>query len=147
VRRLRILLLLLVSVVVASSAVAALAQPPPVGFTRLRGENEVPPVVTEARGTATFWLEPDGNIRYRLVVRNMDNVTAAHIHLAPVGVNGPVIVPLFPNGQTLTGVNHVIVGSFAPPAGLLEQFERSEVYVNVHSVEFPGGEIRGQIRG
>lgn len=146
-RKLRLLPLLLVAVV-GFSSVAAMAQPPPVGFARLRGENEVPPVATAARGTATFWLEPSGDIKFELVVRRMDNITGAHIHEAPAGVNGPIIVDLLAaaGNPDLTGENHVVTGSFTPPEGLLEKFDKGETYVNVHSTEFPGGEIRGQVR-
>ena len=51
-----------------------------------------PSVDTLARGVATFQLSDDGTeLTYRLVVANIENVVAAHIHLAPAGVNGPVV--------------------------------------------------------
>src|SRR5207245_2428523 len=63
--------------------------------------------------------------------------TAAHIHRAPPGVAGPIIVPL-PLGS-FTGFAAIL--STADVANLLA----GNLYVNVHSAAFPGGEIRGQL--
>jgi hypothetical protein len=54
------------------------------------------PVVTRATGNAVFQLRGDG-LHYRLIVANIQNVTMAHIHLAPAGVNGPVVAWLYPD--------------------------------------------------
>jgi len=121
-----------------------------VGFARLRGANEVPPVATEGRGTATFTLNNDGTVlRFTLKLRKIDNLLFGHIHEAPPGVNGPIIFVLFENDGSLTGSNHVINGSFTDPediAAILDLFRSGNAYVNVHSEEFPSGEIRGQVR-
>jgi hypothetical protein len=61
------------------------------------GAQEVPPNDSLARGQAIFRLSADGReLGYRLIVGNLDKVTMAHIHLAPVGVNGPVVAWLYP---------------------------------------------------
>src|SRR3990167_8417586 len=62
----------------------------------LTGGQEVPPVSTEADGkfTAQAKME-DGQIDFRLRVDDMENVTMAHLHCAPPGQNGPVVVTLF----------------------------------------------------
>jgi len=67
--------------------------------------------------------------------------TAAHIHLAAPGRNGPVIVPLNKTGDNVWSV---------PPGIRLndaqyEAFKLGNLYVNVHSANNPAGEIRGQI--
>ena len=67
--------------------------------------------------------------------------TAAHIHLAASGQNGPVIVPLNKTGDNVWSV---------PPSIRLndvqyEAYKLGNLYVNVHSAANPGGEIRGQI--
>ena len=67
--------------------------------------------------------------------------TAAHIHLAAPGQNGPVIVPLNKTGDNVWSV---------PPSIRLndvqyEAYKLGNLYVNVHSAANPGGEIRGQI--
>ena len=67
--------------------------------------------------------------------------TAAHIHMAAPGKNGPVIVPLQKTGDN----------KFAVPANAkltdqqFEAYKAGNLYVNVHSVAHPGGEVRAQI--
>jgi hypothetical protein len=67
--------------------------------------------------------------------------TAAHIHFGAKGRNGPVIVPLAKNGDT-----------YSVPAGRkltesqLKAYKQGELYVNVHSARYKGGEVRAQIQ-
>lgn len=74
----------------------------------LKGREEVPPVETHATGLAKFQLSKDGTaLDFKLIVANIDDVTQAHIHLAPVGTNGPIVVFLFgfdPVGVTTNGI-------------------------------------------
>jgi glucose/arabinose dehydrogenase len=69
--------------------------------------------------------------------------TAAHIHVAPADSSGPVIVPLtgFPTGVTSGTYSNTFILSAADEASLLA----GRTYINVHSVQIPAGEIRGQI--
>jgi hypothetical protein len=114
---------------------------------------------------------PDGSqIEYRLIVANIDNVVASHIHLGAAGTNGGVVAFLFgavaPGGGpsngvlatgTITAAN--LVGDLAgqPLSALLDAMQAGNTYVNVHTNDgidptntgpgdFPGGEIRAQIR-
>jgi hypothetical protein len=129
----------------------------------LEGAQEVPPVDTQARGQAIFQVSRDGTeISYRLIVANIENVTQAHIHVGEAGVNGPVVAWLYPSGPPAelipgrssgvlaTGVitAESLVGPWAgEPLNTLIAAMRSEgVYVNVHTSQFPPGEVRGQIR-
>jgi hypothetical protein len=135
------------------------------------GDEEVPARETLAQGQAFFQLNADGTeLRYKLIVANIDNVIAAHIHIGVFGVNGPVVAFLFgpasPGGGrsdgviaegTITSAN--LVG---PLAGmdlsvLLAAMRTGGAYVNVHTNDgvaptntgpgdFPGGEVRGQIQ-
>ena len=89
----------------AFGVVSPAASAQPTNFRAvLSGGNEVPAVDTLARGVATFQLSDDGTeLTYRLVVANIENVVAAHIHLGPAGVNGPVVAFLFsgaPSGRS-----------------------------------------------
>jgi hypothetical protein len=129
---------------------------------RLSGGEEVPPRETRARGNATFKLSADGTeLAFRLIVSNIENVTQAHIHCAPAGANGPVVVWLYPAsppaqlipGRTngvlsegvITGVTNNTCG--ATLTELVERMRAGDTYVNVHTSQFPPGEVRGQIGG
>jgi hypothetical protein len=133
----------------------------------LDGATEVPANASLATGQAIFKLSPDGtSLDYKLIVANLDNPVAAHIHVGPPGVNGPVVALLFSgvpgtgtaNGViaegTITAAN--LVGPLAgqPFSALVEALNTSNAYVNVHTNDgvpptntgpgdFPGGEIRG----
>jgi len=130
--------------------------------TSLKGENEVPAVETRAQGQAIFQLSRDGSeLSYKLIVANIENVTMAHIHLAPANENGPVVVWLYPDGfppQLIPGrfsgvlaegviTDADIVGETQVQSldNLIEQIRAGNAYVNVHTSQYPPGEIRGQI--
>ena len=107
----------------------------------LSGSQEVPPVTTSATGVATVTVNDDMTVSVTVTTTGIA-ATAAHVHMAPAGQNGGVIVPF-----TKTGDN---TWSSAPGAKLTEAqyaaFKAGNTYVNVHSAANPGGEIRGQIR-
>ena len=67
--------------------------------------------------------------------------TAAHIHMAPAGQNGPVIVPLNKTADNVWSVPPNIRLTDAQ----YEAFKQGNLYVNVHSAANPNGEIRGQM--
>ncbi|MGH9379316.1 MAG: S8 family serine peptidase [Thermoanaerobaculia bacterium] len=106
----------------------------------LDGDQETPPVPTDATGHGDFSYDLDTRELTWDISHDIDlkEVTAAHIHVAPIGVPGPIVIPL---DHTV----NPIVGS----ATLTEQQESdllSELYyVNVHTIANSGGEIRGQI--
>jgi hypothetical protein len=130
--------------------------------THVTGDEEVPPQDTKAQAQATFKLNDDGTeLSYKLIVANIENVTQAHIHRAPAGVNGGIVVWLYPPAPPLqlipgrsqgtlgegviTDAN--VIGSLATAGleGLLEEIRAGNAYVNVHTSQVPGGEIRGQL--
>jgi hypothetical protein len=130
--------------------------------THATGAEEVPPRDTDAQGQAVFRLSRDGTtLHYQLVVANIENVTQAHIHMAPPGENGGIVAWLYPSGppdvliedrvQGVLGQGEItdadVIGDLAGDgvAGLLEAILAGNTYVNVHTSQFPGGEIRGQI--
>jgi hypothetical protein len=106
----------------------------------LSGAEEVPPVKTTATGSGSFRLAEDGTITGSVTTKDVAG-TAAHIHLGAKGKNGPVIVPLTKNGDT-----------YSVPAGRklteaqVKAFKQGELYVNVHSARYKGGEVRAQIQ-
>ena len=136
----------------------------------LLGDNEVPAHVTPAKGSAKFVLSKDGSsLRFSLKGNKIQNTVMAHIHLGAPGVNGEIVVDLLaadtprirPKKVTAKGVITAanLTGSLAGHtlADLVAQMTAGGAYVNVHTNDnvdppntgpgdFPGGEIRGQIR-
>jgi len=143
--------------------------------THLKGRNEVPPRDTRAQGEAIFRVSKDGkSVDYKLIASNIDNPFMAHIHMAAKGVNGGIVVWLFPStaptpgplgigrhdGElahgTFTASNFVGALAGHPLSDLLAAIAAGNAYVNVHTNDgvgaintgpgdFPGGEIRGQL--
>jgi hypothetical protein len=129
----------------------------------LSGSEEVPAADTRATGQAIFRLSSDGeSLYYKLIVANIENVSMAHIHLAPAGVNGPVVAWLYPGAPPPSLIPGRFSGVLAegtitadslvgPLAGmslsdLVDAIMAGNTYVNVHTSQYPGGEVRGQIR-
>ena len=123
----------------------------------LSGDEEVQPVDTQAQGQATFQFNREvTEMDFDLQVANIEDVVAAHIHCAPIGVNGPVGVTLF-NGGPISPNGILAQGTVtAPDEGngcdwtslqeVLTAIRNEFGYVNVHTLSHPAGEIRGQIR-
>jgi hypothetical protein len=125
----------------------------------LSGASEAPANDSRAQGEAIFQLNADGSaVTFKVNVANIENVRASHIHLAPVGVNGPIVIGLY-LGPTIPGrfQGTLAEGSFTatdlsgPLAGqtladLMARLEAGELYVNVHTDQIPSGEIRGQLK-
>ena len=107
----------------------------------LSGAQEIPPVTTSATGTGTVTVGADKSLSGGVTVAGLE-VTAAHIHEAPAGKNGPIVVPLtkvsdtawtVPPGTKLTDAQH-------------ESYKAGHLYFNIHSAANKAGEIRGQIK-
>ena len=139
------------------------------------GDLEVPIRDTNAQGQAIFHLSKDGtSLDYKLIASNIENVFQAHIHKGTVGVNGPIVVWLFPsiapvpgpfgggrtNGAlaegTITAGNFVGVLAGQSVSDLVALLDGGGAYVNVHTNDgvaptntgpgdFPGGEIRANL--
>src|SRR5207249_1663214 len=131
---------------------------------------------THARGVAVFELSADGDsMHYKVIAANINNVIMAHIHLGDANTAGPVIVwlypiggppPAAPGGGRFNGVlaqgdfdATKFVGPMAgkPMSALVENLTAGTAYVNIHTDDgvappntgpgdFPGGEIRGQVK-
>jgi hypothetical protein len=160
-KKLRFFLILMVIALLATAGVAA-AQSDQRNFrAHLSGDNEVPPVDTLAQGQAIFKLSDDGTaLHYKLIAANIDNILQAHIHVGPAGANGPVVAFLYPSAPpavlipgrfdgvlatgTITAAN--LVGPLAGQSldSLIAEMRAGNTYTNVHTIAFPGGEVRGQ---
>jgi len=132
---------------------------------KLRGSEEVPAVTTKSKGQMTLWHdERHDRIPFTLTVMKGNDVTMAHLHCAVVGSNGPVVVTLLgeiPGGFDINGrlmksnieddnIN-TMNGATCPTAindvdSLVTAMKKKEIYVNVHTMDHPSGEIRGQVK-
>jgi hypothetical protein len=121
----------------------------------LNGAEQVPPFETQARGNAIVKVRADG-MSYQLIVAALQNIVAAHIHCAPVGLNGPIGVTLFA-GSPVTVSGILAQGPIlAPDAGnacgwmdvadVTAALQSGDTYVNVHTLQSLPGEVRGQLR-
>jgi hypothetical protein len=132
---------------------------------KLVGFQEVPPKLTQ--GTGEFKAVVDMNaktISYTLTFSNLtSNAVFSHIHFGQHAVNGAIYIflcggpttPVCPaGGGTVTGTitaadvlavpaQNITAGDFE---GALRIIRSGTAYVNVHTTDFPVGEIRGQIR-
>lgn len=116
-----------------------------------------------AKGQVIFRLSKDGSrLHFKMMVASLEDVTMAHIHLAPAGENGPPVVWLYPSRPPLLMIGGETNGLLSqgtitendlvgPLMGgtlddLLAEMLMGRTYVNVHTIAYPAGEIRGQIR-
>jgi hypothetical protein len=142
----------------------------------LNGSQEVPARPTQGQGQAIFHLSPSGtSLQYKLIGSNIDNAFMAHIHMAGPGVNGPIVVWLYPSTApvpgplgsgrhdgilaqgTITAANFIGPLAGHPMSDLVDALNNGNAYVNVHTNDgvdgvntgpgdFPGGEIRSDVR-
>jgi hypothetical protein len=101
---------------------------------------EVPAAKSEGKGSGSFRVTEDGTISGSVTTEGVKG-TMAHIHQGAKGQNGPVIIPLAKNGDT-----------YAVPEGKkltqaqMDALKAGNLYVNVHSNEYKGGEVRAQLQ-
>ena len=115
----------------------------------LSGSECVPAVTTTAKGEATFELSKDGMaLSYNVMVTKIENVTAAHIHQGKKGENGPPVALIDIKGEKGKITANELMGSLKGKTVkyLVEQIELGNAYVNIHTGQHTGGEIRGQIK-
>ena len=129
----------------------------------LTGEQQVSPTVnTTAFGFAEVSLSKDNTtLSFELVVCNIANVTASHIHVGAAGTNGPIVLPFFsspPLFNSTDGCDTLAHGTRTsadliarPEAGIsnwndfIKALIAGNTYINVHTTAHPLGEIRGQL--
>ena len=131
--------------------------------------NQVPSIVASGSGSFEAQINSDGSITFSLSYTNMTSaVTQAHIHFGASRTNGGVMVflcggskPACPASGTVTGTLTAADVSTLPasngdsviPQGIqpsdlnamLEAIRSGNTYVNVHTANFPNGEIRGEV--
>ncbi|HEY4368024.1 MAG TPA: CHRD domain-containing protein [Steroidobacteraceae bacterium] len=107
----------------------------------LVGADEVPAVTTAATGNGTITVNADKSVTGSVTTKGITG-TAAHVHLGAPGKNGPPVITLTKTSDTVWSI----------PAGskLTDEqyasYKAGDLYVNVHSAEHKGGEIRAQLK-
>jgi hypothetical protein len=156
------LLVLAMTLAIASIAVVSTSFAPSVVFanhefaTNMTGQEEVPPVDTQAVGEAILVqdLPLNQSIHHFINVTGIEGVTQGHIHSGAEGENGPVVVTLFnfesPQSEVLENGTFVASNLEGPMQGktipdLIAAMKNGSTYVNVHTEQNPEGEIRGQL--
>jgi hypothetical protein len=131
----------LITALVASSIAVAGGRP----FTvaPLTGAAEAPgPGDPDGSGSARFWMNPgQGTVCWDYSVSGVEPLAAAHIHRAPAGVPGPVVIPMAPStgigGSGCASVDRTLIREIL--------MDPSGFYFNVHNSQFPAGALRGQL--
>jgi hypothetical protein len=119
--------------------------------SKLTAKNETPGTTSTAKGHTSIKVLNDGTIEFKTQINNKNQETfvAGHIHQAPVGVPGPVVVPLFVAPAPPTSARHIKQSGVAIPnagtTGAALCQTPSAYYVNYHTTVFLGGAIRGQL--
>ena len=130
----------------------------------LSGANEVPPINTAGTANFEMTIQP-GAITFSLTFSDLSSPLAvAHLHFAPSKVAGGVMIFLCGGGNqpvcpaatsgtitgTITAANVTGPGGQGITAGdldsALEAVRDDLSYANMHTANFGGGEIRGQVR-
>jgi Cu/Zn superoxide dismutase len=117
------------------------------GFSAsLKGGSEVPANATTGTATVSATLTPSGLLVNLTATGLTGAITAAHIHNAVAGVNGPVVRNLT---SDLSGTTALTLWRFddAEPftPALVSELVNGDLYINLHTAANPGGEIRGQL--
>lgn len=117
-------------------------------------DQEVMEVESDATGDTHIQFSEDGmSLEYTVNAYGLENTMAGHFHSGAPGVNGPVELFLFENAEPMDYDGEVATGTLTE-ADLVgdmswEDFTKAlvagDIYVNLHTEEYPDGEIRGQV--
>ncbi|MBF8293791.1 MAG: hypothetical protein HW389_336 [Bacteroidetes bacterium] len=117
------------------------------GFAvKLDGGQEVPPVTTNASGTASVILNPNATVTFDETVTGI-TPSAAHFHNGAAGVAAGVVKSISLVNNTATGTWTSADATQPLTDALLRELVKGRLYLNAHTSTNPGGEIRGQVVG
>ncbi len=144
-------IVVIVAAGLVAAAVAVGAQPPAKTFRAiLSPDEEVPACAAASQGAGGNFVarvvdEATGTVEWKLVAHNLPGtIVAAHIHVGPKGVAGPVVQATPPTPGDEQGV--IGRGTFSNPALVAAiRANPDGYYVNVHTTVCPGGAARGQL--
>ena len=108
----------------------------------LSGDQQVPAVTTTAGALGIFTLSQNlEKLKFRVTIAGLSSaITLAHFHIGAFGATGAPVVDLLPYVM-----GNVIEGEIVPTADFLTALSQGNIYINVHTTNNPGGEIRGQL--
>ncbi len=112
----------------------------------LDGDQETPPVTTAATGMGTFTLNAEQTeLSFRISASGLSGpIVGAHFHLGPTGESGPVVNDI--TAQVVEDDAGVTLeGTWEISAADLDDLLDENLYVNLHTEQNQGGEIRGQV--
>jgi hypothetical protein len=113
-----------------------------VAYALANSSEETPATDSKGTGFGRFVLSQDRTrLLYEIRMSGLSGpVIGMHLHLAPRGIPGDVVVPLD------TPVNGESIGcKEGIPADIANAFINQGLYLNIHTPKHPGGEIRGQV--
>jgi hypothetical protein len=131
-------------------------------MVNLKAGDEIPAITSTASAQLLLNINSStAEMSFKLTAADITNVTMAHLHLGVAGQNGPPVVWLYP----LTGAPQEISGVFngvlsegiitaanfvgplqgQPFGNLIDKIKTGDIYANIHTVQNPAGEIRGQV--
>lgn len=123
---------------------------------KLKGDNEVPPVTTDAEGKITLKVK-ESNIKYKLNITGLADATMVHIHQGKSGENGEPVVDLLADGNKQKTSNGLFINGSITDSSLIGPMKGKTIsdlassmsagnnYVNIHTQAHQDGEIRGQL--
>ena len=107
----------------------------------LSGDQEIPPVTTAASGSGTISVGEDKSVSGKVTISGITPLVA-HIHEAPAGANGPIVIPLTKTSDTVW----VVPAAAKLTDAQYASYKAGNLYYNVHTETHKSGEIRGQIK-
>jgi CHRD domain len=116
----------------------------------LNAEQETTGSTSTGSGFFSYTIEGD-QLCYTLEVRDLTMAPfAAHIHIGPRNVAGPIVVGLLTPPAATSTVSECITavegGNLTPAELAAIAADPRNYYVNVHTANWPGGEVRGQLK-
>ncbi|MGE5500134.1 MAG: CHRD domain-containing protein, partial [Syntrophothermus sp.] len=135
--------LVLLLIIGTSAAAQTKAADSKIVFTAaLTAAQESPADTSHATGTAWAVLSEDSRqLTYHVTyARLTSKFAASHFHIGSSGTPGPVVQPIKFSGNTASGTWTNI------PDSVMAALLRGGIYINVHSSNYPAGEIRGQLK-
>lgn len=147
---------LILASLVALGFLSSAARADFIATATLSGSEETPPNASAGLGFATLVYESaSDSLVYSVTFAGLSApLAAAHIHIGPAGVAGPIIFPFsgVPSDTSGTFAGILTAADLTPRPGAstfaeaLAAIQAGDTYINLHTSNFPGGEIRGQLQ-